>query len=189
MPTLAASELKKKLFVVLDGRPYAVLEVTFAAPTARGASTMVKVRLKNVVSGLVLEKNVKSTEKFEEADVEKSAASFSYSDPAFYYFMDESTYEQFSLRIPAIGDLKGYIKEGTPLQVIKFNGTAVALELPVYVELTVTETEPSVKGNSAGSVLKQARLETGLDVKVPQYVKAGDLVRVNTETGEIAGRA
>lgn len=189
MGMIGANELKKKMFIVADGHPNLILDVTFASPSARGASTMVRVKIRNLMNGAVLEKNCRTSEKFEEADVEKGPASFMYSDADGYYFMDDTSFEQFSFSPDKIADVKGYIKEGTPMQVIKYNGQPVSLEFPVYVELKVTYTEPSVKGDSAGNVLKMAQLETGIEVKVPQYVKEGDLVRVNTQTGEVSGRA
>lgn len=189
MGLVGANELKKKMFILVDGQPFTVLDVTFASPSARGASMMIKARVRNLLTGAVLDKNFKAGEKFAEADVEKTPASFMYSDAEAYHFMDDATFEQFSLTLAKIADVKGYIKEGTPLQVLKYNGDPVSLEFPVYVELKVVYTEPSIKGDSAGSVLKLARLETGIEVKVPQYVKDGDLVRVNTQTGEVSGRA
>ena len=190
MSLIGANELKKKLVIILEGQPYAVLDVTFAAPSARGASTMVKARVRNLLSGAVLDKTFRTNEKFEEADVEKVAAHFLYSDDQSYYFMDEATYEQFALPLKKIEDVKGYIKEEAPLQVLKYNGTPLTLEFPVYVELKVSYAEPVVKGDSgSGSVTKLAKLETGIEVRVPLYVKEGDTVRVNTQTGEVAGRA
>ncbi len=189
MAMIGANELKKKMVILVDGQPYTVVDVVFSSPSARGASTMVRVKIKNLLNGLLLDKNFKTGEKFGEADVEKAPASFLYADTDSYHFMDDATYEQFSLSLDKISDVKGFIKEGTPMQVVKFNGEPVTLEFPVYVELKVTYTEPSVKGDSAGSVLKLAKLETGIEVKVPQYVKDGDIVRVNTQTGEVSGRA
>ncbi len=189
MPLIGANELKKKLMILIDGQPFVVLDVTFASPSARGASTMVKARVRNLLNGAVLDKNFKTAEKFEEADVEKVPVSFLYSDPDAYYFMDEATYEQFGMPLAKIADVKGYIKEGSPLQVLKYNGEPVSLEFPVYVELKVTYTEPGIKGDSSASSLKLANLETGIEVRVPLYVKEGDVVRVNTQTGEVSGRA
>ncbi len=186
---VGANELKKKDMILVDGQPFLVLEVHFAAPTARGASTMVKVRVKNLLTQAVLDKNFKSGEKFTEADIEKVSASLSYIDTEGYHFLDDTTFEDLCFVPAKLEDLKGYLKEGTPGQILKYNGDPVSLELPVYVELAVTSTEPSIKGDSAGSVLKPAKLETGLEVKVPQYIKEGDRVRVNTQTGEIDGRA
>jgi elongation factor P len=191
MNLIAANDLKRKLMIILEGQPYEVFDVTFASPSARGASTMVKARVRNLLSGAVLDKNFRTNEKFEEADVEKVPASFLYADTQAYYFMDEATYEQFSLPLEKIKDVKGYIKENSPLQVLKYNGVPLTLEFPVYVELKVIYAEPGVKkGDSgAGTITKLAKLETGLEVRVPPYVKEGDTVRVNTQTGEVAGRA
>ncbi len=186
---IGANELKRKQMILLDGQPYVILDVTFSSPSARGASMMVKVRVRNLLNAAVLDKNFRTSEKFEEADVEKVPASFLYSDPDAYYFMDEATYEQFALPLAKIADVKGYIKEGQPLQVLKYNGQPVTLEFPVYVELKVTYTEPGIKGDSSAGSLKLANLETGIEVKVPLYVKEGDVVRVNTQTGEVSGRA
>lgn len=189
MPMIGANELKKKMVILVEGQPYTVVDVTFATPSARGASTMVRVKIKNLLNGTLLDKNFKTGEKFGEADVEKAPASYLYSDTEGYHFMDDATYEQFSLSLEKISDVKGFIKEGTPMQVVKYNGLPVTLEFPVYVELKVVYTEPSIKGDSAGNVMKLAKLETGIEVKVPQYVKDGDVVRVNTQTGEVSGRA
>ncbi len=188
MPLIGANEFEKKLMILIEGQPYVILDVTFAAPSARSASTMVKARVKNLLNGAVHDKTFRTSEKFEEADVEKVPASFLYSDPDAYHFMDEATYEQFSFSLAKIADVKGYIKEGTPLQVLKYNGTPVTLEFPVYVELKVTFAEPA-RESGAGNVNKLARLETGIEVRVPNYIKEGDVVRVNTQTGEVGGRA
>lgn len=188
MPQIGANELKKKLMILIDGQPNVILDVTFAAPSARSASTMVKAKVRNLLNGAVQDKTFRTSEKFEEADVEKVAASFLYSDPDAYHFMDEATYEQFSFTLAKIADVKGFIKEGTPLQVLKYNGVPVSLEFPVYVELKVTFAEPA-RESGAGNVNKLATLETGIEVRVPNYIKEGDIVRVNTQTGEVGGRA
>ncbi len=189
MPLIGANELKKKMIILVEGQPFTVLEVTFASPTARSASAMIRARLKHLLNGAVQDKNFKTGEKFEEADVELTPAALLYSDADAFHFMDETTFEQFSLAIDKISDIKGYLKEGVPMQALKYNGTAVSLQLPVYVELKVTSAEPAVKGDSSGSVLKRATLETGLEVRVPLYIKEGDTIRVNTQTGEVPGRA
>lgn len=185
---IGANELKRKDMIMIDNQPWEVLEVTFASPSARGASTMVKVRVKNLLNAAVQDKNLRSSEKFQEADVEKVPTSFLYSDPDAYHFMDEATFEQFSFSLQKISDVKGYIKEGSPMQVLKFNGAPVSLEFPVYVELKVIYAEPT-RDSGGGNVTKHAKVETGLEVKVPQYIKEGDVIRVNTQTGEVSGRA
>ena len=190
MALIGANELKKKLLIAIDGQPYTVLDVFFATPTARGASTMVRTRLKNLLNGSVLEKSFKTSEKFPEPDVQVASVSFLYNDPDGFHYMDQSTYEQFTLSEESIGDDRWYLKEGTVLEIFKYNGNAVSLQLPQYVELTITSTEPGVRGDTAaGGAKKVAKLETGLEVQVPLFMKEGEKVRVNTQTAEVAGRA
>ena len=190
MALIGANELKKKLLIEVDGQPYNVLDVFFATPTARGASTMVRTRLKNLLNGSVLEKSFKTSEKFAEPDVEMATVSFLYSDADGFHFMDQSSYEQFTISDEGVGDDRFYLKEGMILELFKYNGQAVSLQLPQYVELAITSTEPGVRGDTAaGGATKVAKLETGLEVRVALFMKEGELVRVNTQTGEVAGRA
>jgi elongation factor P len=186
-----ANELKRKMMITVDGEPYAVVEVTFSSPSARGATTMVRTRLRHLLTGAILEKSFRSGEKFEEPDVAYAPASFMYSDGEGFHFMDDSTFEQFMLPAGQLGDERGYLTDGLVVQVLKYNGDAVALELPQFVELAVAETEPGVKGDTAGGGrdTKPATLETGLQVRVPLFIREGERVRVNTQTGEVAGRA
>ena len=190
MALTGANELKRRMMIKVEGEPYAVVDVTFASPSARGASTMVRTRLRHLLSGAVLEKTFRTSEKFEEPDVSLSPASFLYADAGGFHFMDDETYEQFRLPAEQVGEDRGYLTDGLVVQVLKYNGEAVALELPQFVELTVAETEPGIKGNTAaGRDLKPATLQTGLQVRVPLFIKEGERVRVNTQTGEVAGRA
>lgn len=190
MSQVSGKDLEKKLYIYIEGAPYYVMDVKFATPTARGASTMVKVRVRNLLTGAVLDKNFPTASSFETADVEKATVAFLYASGNEYCFMDNVTYEQFSFSAEKLGDSRFYLKEGLEAQALKLDGTVISLELPVYVELTVTETEPALKNATAqGRALKNAKLETGIEVKVPQYIEAGTLVRVNTETGEVTGRA
>ncbi|HEX7998646.1 MAG TPA: elongation factor P [Pyrinomonadaceae bacterium] len=190
MALIGANELKRKMLITVDNQPYTVLEVFFASPTARGAATMVRTRLRQLLTGAVLEKSFKATEKFGEPDVQLTPVSFLYADGDGFHFMDESSYEQFSFTSEQIGDDRDYLKEGVSLHILKYNGAPVSLQLPQYVELVVTETELGVRGDTAaGGASKQATLETGLQVRVPLFIKEGETVRVNTQTGEVAGRA
>lgn len=186
-----ANELKRKMMIKVDGEPYTVVEVFFASPSARGATTMVRTRLRHLLTGAVLEKSFRSSEKFEEPDVQYAPASFMYSDSDGFHFMDDETFEQFMLPAGQVGDDRGYLTDGLVVQVLKYNGEAAALELPQFVELSVAETEPGIKGDTAGGGrdTKPATLETGLQVRVPLFIKEGERVRVNTQTGEVAGRA
>jgi elongation factor P len=190
MPLIGANELKKKLLIEIEGQPYQVLDVFFATPTARGASTMVRTRLKNLLNGSVQERSFRTSEKFDEPDVEIATVAFLYSDGDGFHFMDQSSYEQFTIGEDSVRDDNYYLKEGLLLEVFKYNGYAVSLQLPQYVELAIASTEPGLRGDTAsGGATKVAKLETGLEVRVPLFMKAGEVVRVNTQTGEVAGRA
>ena len=190
MALIGANELKKKMLIEVEGQPYNVLDVFFATPTARGASTMVRTRLKNLLNGSVQEKSFRTSEKFPEPDVEIATVSFLYNDGDGFHFMDQATYEQFTITEDSCGDDHYYLKEGLVLEIFKYNGQAVSLQLPQFVELAITSTEPGVRGDTAaGGATKVARLETGLEVRVALFMKEGEMVRVNTQTGEVAGRA
>ncbi|HEX8071294.1 MAG TPA: elongation factor P [Pyrinomonadaceae bacterium] len=190
MALIGANELKRRTMIVVDGQPYTVVEVFFATPSARGAATMVRTRLRHLLTGAVQEKSFKASEKFAEPDVQLTPASFLYADGDGLHFMDETSYEQFALDDEQVGDARGYLKEGTSVQLLRYNGAPVSLELPQYVELAVAQTEPGLRGDTAaGGATKPATLETGLQVRVPLFIKEGERVRVNTQTGEVAGRA
>lgn len=178
------------MLITIDGQPYTVLDVFFASPSARGASTMVRTRLRNLITNAVMEKSFRTSEKFEEPDVVLTPASFLYSDGEGFHFMDESTYEQFALTEEQLGEERLYLKDGISLQVRKYNGNPISMQLPPFVELEVTSTEPGVRGDTgSGGATKPATLETGLQVRVPLFIKEGEVVRVSTQTGEFVGRA
>jgi elongation factor P len=190
MALIGANELKRKMFITVDGQPYSVVEVFFATPSARGASTMVRTKLRHLVTDAVLEKSFKTSEKFPEPDIALTPASFLYADGEACHFMDEGNYEQFSLTDKQLGEDRLYLKEGISLQVRKYNGDPIAVQLPPFVELAVSFTEPGIRGDTgSGSVTKPATLETGLEVRVPLFIKEGDVVRLSTQTGEFVGRA
>jgi len=190
MALIGANELKRKLLIDVEGQPYVVLEVFFASPTARGAATMVRTKLRHLLTGAVMEKSFRSSEKFAEPDVEMAPASFLYTDAHGCHFMDEKNYEQFAFSAEDVGSDRNYLKEGVSLQILKYNGAPVSLQLPQFVELAVISTELGLRGDTAaGGATKQATVETGLVVRVPLFIKEGEIVRVNTQTGEVAGRA
>jgi elongation factor P len=190
MTLIAANELKRRAMIAIDGQPYTVVDVFFASPTARGAATMVRTKLRHLLTGAVIEKSFRSSEKFEEPDVELAPASFLYSDIHGFHFMDETSYEQFTFSADAMTDYSGYLKEGVSLEVLKYNGAPISLQLPQFVDLAVVSAEMGLRGDTAaGGATKQATLETGLTVRVPLFIKEGEMVRVNTQTGEVLGRA
>ncbi len=178
MALITANELKRKLLITVDGQPYVVLEVFFASPTARGAATMVRTRLRQLLTGAVMEKSFRSSEKFAEPDIELSPASFLYSDAHGFHFMDEKSYEQFTFSPDDVESDRGYLKEGVSLQVLKYNGAPVSLQLPQHVELLVTSTELGLRGdtaaggatkqatNSSGSTRKQVKLPAALNCRL-----------------------
>jgi elongation factor P len=190
MALIGANELKRKMFITFENQPYAVVDVFFASPSARGASTMVRTKLRNLITDAVQEKTFRTSEKFEEPDVVLTPASFLYSDSENFHFMDEGTYEQFSLTGDQLGDDKLYLKDGSTLQVLKYNGGPIAIQLPPFVELAVASTEPGGRSDTgSGGATKIATLETGLQVRVPLFIKEGEIVKVHTQTGEFASRA
>ena len=189
MALIGANELKRKMLITLDGQPYTVVEVFFASPSARGASTMVRTKLRNLITDAVLEKSFKANEKFQEPDVVLTPASFLYSDGEGFHFMDESNYEQFDLNADQLGDERLYLRDGISLQVLRYNGNAIAVQLPQFVELAVLSTEPGARGDTTGGSTKPATLETGLQIRVPLFIKEGEIVRVSTQSGEFVGRA
>lgn len=190
MALIGANELKRKMLIEIEGQPYSVVEVFFATPSARGASTMVRTKLRNLITDAVLEKSFKTSEKFQEPDVVLTPASYLYSDADSFYFMDQGNYEQFSMTAEQLGEDRLYLKEGLLLQVQKYNDAPISMQLPPFVELAVVSTESGVRGDTAsGGSTKPATLETGLQVRVPLFIKEGELVRVSTQTGEFSGRA
>ena len=190
MALIGANELKRKMLITVEGQPYTVIEVFFASPSARGASTMVRTKLRHLLTDAVQEKSFKTSEKFEEPDVVMTPATFLYSDGEGFHFMDDESYEQFTLAEDQLNQERFYLKENLSLQVCKYNGEPVSIKLPATVDLTVTEAEPGMRGDSAsGGTTKSATLETGLQVRVPLFIKEGEIVRVNTETGEFVSRA
>ena len=190
MALIGANELKRKMLITIEKQPYAVIDVFFASPSARGASTMVRTRLRNLITNAVMEKTFRTSEKFEEPDVVLTPASFLYSDGEQCHFMDEGTYEQFALMESQLGDDRLYLKDGVSLQVLKYNGGPIAIQLPPFVDLAVASTEPGGRNDTgSGGSTKPATLETGLQLRVPLFIKEGEIVRVSTQTGEFVSRA
>src|SRR5438132_916163 len=178
MALIGANELKRKLLIAFEGQPYLVLEVFFASPTARGGATMVRTRLRHVLTGAVMEKSFRSSEKFAEPDIETVPASFLYGDAEGCHFMDEKSFEQFVFSNEDVGSDRGYLKDGLSLQVLKYNGAPVSLQLPQYVELSVASTALGLRGDTAaGGASKQATLKTGLTVRVPLFINEGEMWR------------
>lgn len=187
---LEAIEIKRKMFFELEDTPYHCLDVEISTPTARGGQTLVRIKMRNLLTRAVFDKTFKAGDKFKEPDLVLSPASYLYSDGEGSHFMDQETYETHTLGESLMGDALSYLTEGLIVQIQKFNGNPIGLQMPTQVELAVTYTEPGARGDTAsGNVTKPAKLETGIEIKVPLFIKEGEKVKVSTETGEFAGRA
>jgi len=184
---LSLSEIKSGKNITLDGTPYAVLYHEHSK-TGRAGSVL-RTRLKNLMTGTVLEKTFQGSEQVSEADIQKSKAQFIYKEGSDYYFMDIETYEQFSLSREALGNNTDYIKEETEVTLLNFNGNPINIELPIKIKLKVTEAPPGIKGNTVSTGGKLVTLETGLKISTPLFVKSGDEIIINTEKGEYVSRA
>ena len=187
---IEAIDVKRKMFFEYDNAPYHCLDVEISKPTARGGQTLVRIRMRNLLTRAVFDKTFKAGEKFKEPDLVIEPATFLYSDGDGYHFMDQATYESIALPNDVVGDDGPLLADNLPVQIQKFNGRPIGLQLPSIVELTVTHAEPGVRGDTAsGGVTKPVTLETGLEIRVPLFIKQGERVKVHTETREFAGRA
>jgi elongation factor P len=185
-----AIDVKRKMTFEYENAPYYCMESEISTPTARGGQTLVRLRMRNLLTRAVFEKTFKAGEKFREPDLETVEASYLYSDGDGSYFLNQESFETLALSEEMVKDALDLLVEGTIVKVDIYNGNPIGLELPAQVELTVSYTEPGVRGDTAaGSVTKPARLETGAEVRVPFYIKEGEKIKVATETREFAGRA
>ncbi len=181
MATLSITNLKKGTLFQYEGVPYRVVEYNQKV-MGRGGS-IVNVRIKSVLDGKVLEKTFKGNETLETADVTTQSVQYLYNDGSTFYFMNQETFEQFEVPADLVGDGAGYMKEGDTVGLQFFNDNPINLELPKNVPLAVTYTETAVKGDTSSSITKDATLETGITIKVPAFIKTGDLISVDTDTG------
>jgi elongation factor P len=187
---IEALEIKRKSYFEFENAPYHCLAVEVSTPTARGGQTLVRIKMRNLLTGAVFDKTFKAGEKFREPDLSSATATFLYADGGGYHFMDQDTFETLTLSPEIVGDGRDLLVDNLAVDIQKYNGNPIAIEFPPHVELTVASTEPGVRGDTAsGGVTKLARLETGLEIKVPLFVKEGEKVKVHTETREFAGRA
>jgi elongation factor P len=185
-----AIDIKRKAYFELDNTPYYCLDSDISTPTARGGQTLVRLKMRNLLTSAVFDKTFKAGDKFKEPDLQIVPASYLYSDGDGSHFLDQETFETLTLNEGMVGNALDYLIEGAMLQLHKYNGNPIGLQLPTQVELDIAYTEPGVRGDtSSGSVTKIAKLQTGLEIRVPLYIKEGEKVKVSTETGEFAGRA
>lgn len=187
---IEAIEIKRKMFFEYEDAPYHCLDVEVSKPTARGGQTLVRLKMRNLLTRAVFDRTFKAGEKFKEPDLVVVPASFLYAGGDDYNFMDQETFETLTLDGAMVGDDRQLLVDNVLVQIQKYNGNPIGLQFPPHVELTVTSTEPGVRGDTAsGAVTKLATLETGLEIRVPLFIKEGEKVKVHTETREFAGRA
>ena len=185
-----AIDIKRRTLFELDNTPYYCLEAEVNSPTARGGQTLVRLKIRNLLTSAVFERTFKAGDKFKEPDLQLVPASYLYSDGEGSHFLDQESFETLTLGEEMMGSALDFLIEGTIIQLHKYNGNPIGLQLPIFVELTVASTEPGVRGDSSsGSVTKPARMETGLELRVPLFIKEGEKVKVSTEKREFSGRA
>ena len=178
---LSITELKKGTLFQQGGVPYRVVDYNQKV-MGRGGS-IVNVRIKSLLDGKVLEKTFKGNEQLDRADVSNQTVQYLYSDGSTFYFMNEDSFEQFEVAADLVGDGAGYLKEGDQVTLQFFDGQAINVELSKNVPLLVTYTEDAVKGDTSSSITKAATLETGITIRVPAFIKQGDLISVDTSNG------
>jgi elongation factor P len=184
---IAATQLKVGMVIMHNGKPHRVTNVLHVTPgNWRG---MVQTRLVNIETGSNTEHRFRSEDKLDRANLEEHALQFSYRAADEYHFMNTENYEMVALHGDVLGDAVGYLIEGMVIEAMYFNGRVVGVEVPMFVELTVRETTPNIKGAAVQNTAKPATLETGLEIKVPPYIEQGDRVKIDTRTGQFVERA
>ena len=187
---MEAINVKRKSLFEYESVPYVCLDSDISTPTARGGQTLVHLKMRNLLTSAVFEKTFKAQDKFKEPDLELVPVSYLYSDGDGSHFLDQESYETLTLDEGMVGNALDFLIEGALLQLHKYNGNPIGLQLPIFVELNVVEAEPAAKGDSSsGGGTKMAKLETGLEIRVPPFIKQGEKVKVTTETGEFSSRA
>ncbi len=187
---IEAISVKRRTLFELDNTPFSCLDAEVSTPTARGGQTLVRLKIRNLLTNAVFEKTFKAGDKFKEPDLQLVPSSYLYSDGDGSHFLDQESFETLTLTEAVMGEALECLIEGTVVEMLKYNGNPIGLNLPMFVELVVAQTEPGVRGDtSSGSVTKPATLETGLEIKVPLFIKQGEKVKISTEKREFAGRA
>ena len=181
-----AGDVRNGTTFELDNSVYKVVEFQHVKP-GKGAA-FVRTKLKNVITGAVLEKTFNPSEKLQGAEIEKREMQYLYNDGDLYYFMDNETYEQLPLNKEDLGDMLKFLKENMNVKILSFKGKVFAIEPPLFVELEITYTEPGFSGNTSTNATKPATLETGATINVPLFVNTGDKIRIDTRTGEYMER-
>jgi len=185
-----AGDLKRGMVVEINGIPHAVKNVDVKSPSSRGASTLYKIRFTNLKTGQKLDESLKGDDFFKDADLVRAKVQFSYIDGDNYIFMNSEDYTQYNLSREDLDDQVGYLTEGLEgIVALLVDDAPMAIELPSSVQLEIVETAPALKGATASGRTKTARLTTGIEIQVPEYLEPGEVVKVNTETGKFMSRA
>ena len=184
---ISAGDIRNGITFEMDGKVMQVIEFQHVKP-GKGAA-FVRTKMRNVVTGAVTETSFNPTAKFEEAFVDRKDMEYSYADGDLYYFMDQETYDSVPLSRDLLGDAFRFVTENTMCKVLSYKGKVFGVEVPNFVDLVVTETEPGFAGNTATNVTKPATVETGAEVKVPLFINEGDKIQIDTRTGEYLGRS
>jgi len=187
---ITVSDFRRGLRLLLDNDPYVILDVHAQSPSARGASTITKLKVRNLRTGQVFERSFRGAEKLEEPDLEFRPVQFLYSDDDGFHFMDTSSYEQIALSADEVGESAGFLKEGLEdIRSVVFNGKVISIDLPHTVVLRVVETAPAIKGGTAQAQTKPATLETGVVIQVPSYMEPDEDIVVDTREARFMSRA
>jgi elongation factor P len=184
---LGISEIKIGTIIKINNEPYSVIRSEHHKMGRGGA--VLKTKLRNLITGNILERTFQGNEKAEEANVEKKKANYLYKDTDKAYFMDNDSYEQFELNLEELGGQEKFMKDGIDVTIVYFNNRPVGMELPIKMDLKVVSAPPGVKGNTASNTTKQVELETGASIAAPLFINEGDVIRINTDTGEYVERA
>lgn len=185
-----AINVKRKTVFEFENTPFYCMDSEISTPTARGGQTLVRLKMRNLLTSAVSDKTFKAGEKFKEPDLQMVPVSYLYSDADGSYFLDQESFETLTLPADVVGNALDLLVEGTLLHLHKYNGNPIGLQLPMFVELEIAEAEHAVRGDtSSGSGSKMATLETGLKIRVPIFIKQGEKVKITTETREFSGRA
>lgn len=184
---ISAGEFRNGVTFDMDGQVYQIIEFQHVKP-GKGAA-FVRTKIRNVISGSVVEKTFNPTDKFPPAFIERKDMEYLYNDGELYYFMDVETYEQQPLNADKLTDSFKFVKENMIVKILSYKGVVFGVEPPTFVELEITETDPGFKGDTATNVTKPATLETGAEIKVPLFIDIGDKIKIDTRTGEYLERA
>ena len=184
---ISAGDFRNGVTIEYEGEIFVILEFQHVKP-GKGAA-FVRTKIKNLVTGAVVEKTFRPTEKMGRAHIDRKDMTYLYNDGELYHFMDNENYEQIAVNSSDVGDNLKFVKENEIVKVLSYNGSVFGIEPPLFVELEVIETEPGFKGDTATGATKPATVETGVSINVPLFIDQGEIIKIDTRTGEYLGRA